>query len=228
MYFIILVFIIAILRFYFNKTRYDRSTYKKESGKRYDSVRFDKGNYGEYLTFEKLDKVKGKHKILTNIYVPKANGETTEIDLVFIHETGIYVIESKNYSGWIFGNEKSKFWTQTFKTGKKQSFYNPIWQNNTHVKYLIKLLSTIDSKCFKSIIVFSERCTLKKIDVFSENIRVINRYNLNNVVEKFINVSQIVFTEEKINEIYLTLKQYTQVSDDIKQNHINRTKQLKI
>lgn len=49
----------------------------------------------------------------------------TEVDLIYINTSGIYVIESKNYSGWIFGDFKQKYWTQTFKT-EKHKFYNPV------------------------------------------------------------------------------------------------------
>ena len=38
-------------------------------------------------------------KILRNVYVPKENGETSEIDVLYITQKGIFVIESKNYSG---------------------------------------------------------------------------------------------------------------------------------
>lgn len=55
---------------------------------------------------------------------------------------GIYAVESKNYNGWIFGSEKSKSWTQIFQAGKKERFYDPIWQNTTHVKYLMQLLDS--------------------------------------------------------------------------------------
>jgi len=46
----------------------------------------DKGKYGEYLSFNKLEKIKGNHKILTNVYLPKGNGETTELDFIYIYE----------------------------------------------------------------------------------------------------------------------------------------------
>jgi hypothetical protein len=59
----------------------------------------------------------------------KKDGSTTEIDLIMIDETGIYVFESKNYSGWIFGDEKRKNWVQTLENRQKNYFYNPIWQN---------------------------------------------------------------------------------------------------
>lgn len=60
----------------------------------------DKGAYGEYLTQYLFNSVrfKGYYKSLTNIYVPYRNS-TSEIDVLIIHQKGIYVIESKNYSG---------------------------------------------------------------------------------------------------------------------------------
>ncbi len=184
----------------------------------------DKGKYGEYLSFNILEKIKGANRILTNVYLPKGNGETTEIDLIYIHETGIYVLESKNYSGWIFGDEKSKYWMQTLKNGQKQKFYNPIWQNNTHIKYLMKILK-VDESFIKSIIVFSERCTIKKMEVNLENIKVINRYKLKKTIDKLIDNSPKVFEEGKIIELYYELKPYTCVSDKIKENHIEQINQ---
>ena len=97
-------------------------------------VQFNKGRYGEYLIYKYL---KG-HEIngamfLFNVYVPKENGETSEIDVIMIHHKGIFVFESKNYSGWIFGSETQRMWTQTLPKGRKrshkESFYNPIIQN---------------------------------------------------------------------------------------------------
>lgn len=72
------------------------------------------GRYGEKLTAREL-KLAGifgkKGKILRNIYLPKENGETAEIDVIYITKKGIFIFESKNYSGWIFGDEKSRYWT---------------------------------------------------------------------------------------------------------------------
>ena len=42
---------------------------------------------------------------LGNLYVPMRNGKTTEIDLVYITSKGLFAIESKNFAGYIFGNE---------------------------------------------------------------------------------------------------------------------------
>ena len=73
-------------------------------------------------------------KILNNLYLSTKNS-STEIDVVTIHETGIYVFESKNFSGWIYGGYKQKEWTQKLEHFQNH-FYNPIWQNKGHISAL--------------------------------------------------------------------------------------------
>lgn len=64
---------------------------------------------------------------------------TTQIDHVFVSPFGIFVLETKNMSGWIFGGEKQKQWTQHFPR-KRFQFQNPIHQNYKHVKALQEAL----------------------------------------------------------------------------------------
>ena len=74
----------------------------------YSSVKHNTGRYGEYLTYKYLKQFETSGaKFLFNIYIPKENGETTEIDVLMICKKGLFVFESKNYSGWIFGSETS-------------------------------------------------------------------------------------------------------------------------
>ncbi|WP_370863831.1 nuclease-related domain-containing protein [Ruthenibacterium lactatiformans] len=134
------------------------------------------GLHGEKMIVRKLGWVQfcGKRgKILQNIYVPRENGETSEIDVLYITQKGIFVIESKNYSGYIFGSENNHNWTSTLYAGKDQlgrkkvehhQFYNPVKQNNTHIKTLMHYLN-VDIPML-SLIVFSERCELKKHHAF--------------------------------------------------------------
>ena len=94
-----------------------------------------KGYYGEYLVFCELYKyINGNCKILMNLNIPTGDGKTTEIDLILIHETCIYVFEIKNYKGTIYGNGNGEIWTQYFRTAPNNVFRNPILQNEYHIK----------------------------------------------------------------------------------------------
>lgn len=203
--------------------KYRNSNYKLVSGNSFFKTIFDKGNYGEFLTFTKLEKLSDQNKLLTNLYIPRDDGTTTEVDLVMISPTGIYVFESKNYSGWIFGDEKNKNWTQTLENGQKNRFYNPIWQNKAHINAL-KTVLNLNDDAFKSYIIFSERCTLKKINVTSSNVKVIKRDQLIKNVKKDIKALPEIFTSDEVNKIYSSLQKYTNVDEDIKQAHIEAIK----
>ena len=69
------------------------------------------------------------------------------------------MIETKNYSGWIFGSEESKRWKETFKTTRARFFYNPIKQNWGHAYALAEHLG-LNIGVFKPIVVFSDNCDL--------------------------------------------------------------------
>lgn len=189
---------------------------------------FDKGKLGEYLTYKHLcGAEKNGAKFLFNIYIPKGQEGTTEIDVLMIHKKGLFVFESKNYSGWIFGSENQKNWYQTLPQGKgrshKESFYNPIMQNRTHIKHLKALVG--EDIPTHSVITFSERCILKKVDVKSEDIRVINRDKVYDTVAAICVKSDVaVLSNEQISGIYHKLYPYTQVSEATKEQHIQNLK----
>jgi len=107
-------------------------------------MRRNSGLYGEYLTYKKLARLDGNKRFLFYCYIPKDDGTTLDVDVILMHPSGIYVFESKNYSGWIFGTETQKMWAQTFPNGRKEKFYNPIMQNSTHIKWLMSALPDID------------------------------------------------------------------------------------
>ncbi|WP_052130104.1 nuclease-related domain-containing protein [Ureibacillus sinduriensis] len=203
------------------------STYKEQTGNGLLATMFNKGNYGEFSSYGKMAKLPGYHKALFNIYIPNGKEQTTEVDLVFLHETGIYVIESKNYSGWIFGDEKSQKWMQTFPNGQKYSFYNPLKQNFGHIKALQALLPSIDQEHYKSIIVFSERCELKKVAYEVKDTYVIKRDNLTKLMKQQIEASPKRLEPDHIDRIYGFLAQYQLADKTVKQEHVERIKEKK-
>jgi hypothetical protein len=221
----LLILIIILLRAHAVKQQYERSNYKAASGNSFVSTIFNKGNRGEFLTFQILEKLPGDNKLLTNIYIPKNDRSTTEIDVLMISKTGIYVFESKNYSGWIFGDDKSKYWTQSLKGGKKYKFYNPILQNRVHTNAAKGLLKEIDDSYFYSYIVFSERCSLKKVSVAIPNVYVIKREDLLQVLQRDMANTQKFLSESQIENAYTILKKYSLADGATKGQHIEHIKE---
>ena len=103
--------------------------------------------------------------IYHDLYIRKENGTYTQIDLAVPTPQGIIVFEVKDYSGWIFGNGNSKYWMQILAFGEeKHQFYNPIWQNRTHITALRQLLPNNPDVPIFNIVVFYGNCEFKELE----------------------------------------------------------------
>ncbi len=182
------------------------------------------GKYGEDLTARKLKWTKlfgYSGMLLRNVYIPAEIGETTEIDLIYITQKGLFIIESKNYSGWIFGSESGRYWTQSMPDRTKHQFFNPIWQNRGHIKWLKAFLQDESLPCF-SLIVFSERCELKKLTFYDENCKIIHRDEMFLTIRSIWKRHPDALTEEQVKSIYDSLSVLQNADDALKQAHIDR------
>ena len=92
------------------------------------------------------------YRSLNNVTLNTNNG-TTQLDHVIVSRFGIFVIEAKNYQGWIFGSENQAEWTQSLRGGRKFKFQNPLRQNYRHIKALCEFLVLPEGK-FHSVVMF--------------------------------------------------------------------------
>lgn len=157
-----------------------------------------KGYLGELLVryFVYLHLNEQTYRRLHNITLDTPDG-TTQIDHVFVSVYGIFVLETKNMNGWIFGSEKQPQWTQklykrTFK------FQNPLRQNYKHLKALETTLG-VNAEHLHSVITFVGDSTFKtqmpaNVTQGSKFIRYIKSFN------------QPVFTEADVNAMLQTLQ----------------------
>ncbi|BBJ00371.1 DNA-binding protein [Ferrigenium kumadai] len=112
-----------------------------------------KGFFGELLVrlSARFLLAPNEYRAIHNVTLKTPDG-TTQIDHVFVSRFGVFVVETKNYSGWIFGDENQAMWTQKlFKTTNK--FQNPLRQNFKHIKAL-ESLTSLPFETFHSVIVF--------------------------------------------------------------------------
>ena len=136
---------------------------------------------------------KSKYKVINNI-VLKKDTKTSQIDHIVISDFGIFVIETKNYKGWIIGNENSEHWIQVlFK--RKQKFYNPIKQNLGHINALKNCLSSYSNINYIPIVVFSTKSEIK----VNSTTDVINSHQLIATIKKYYEIN---LTETQKEEIF--------------------------
>ncbi len=192
-----------------------------------------KGKTGESKIAMKLDFIDFfgyDGKCLRNLYVPKEQGNTSEIDLLYITVKGIFVIESKNYSGYIFGNDSNRYWTSTLYAGRnwyggkkvdKFHFYNPVWQNNSHIRTLKSYLGDVHAH---SIIVFGDNCKLKGVSITTPGIHLCQARHLNNTIKFIWNSESDVYSKSQVEDIYNRLLPLTKADMQVKTKHIRDIK----
>lgn len=167
------------------------------------------GPYGEFLTIKQIVKAcketQSFFKILKNLYLDGANGPT-EIDVVMIHETGIYVFESKNFSGAICGSAEQKEWTQVLESRGKRHFYNPIWQNRGHISALKRVLG--QELNYYSYVVFSERCSLRDVPADSETSFILRRHRLLGNLVEMMNATKPTLSIAQVEALYQELQKF--------------------
>ena len=93
-----------------------------------------------------------------DVIIPSSNG-TTQVDHILVSPFGLFIVETKNKMGWIYGSESQSKWTQVIY-GKKYSFQNPLRQTHRHKKVLSKFLDLNESN-IETIVYFNGDSTFK-------------------------------------------------------------------
>ena len=129
-----------------------------------------KGKFGERLVSFCLDKYldKRKYRILNDVMISDNMGGTTQIDHIVLSKYGIFVVETKNMRGWIYGDARSKTWTQVIYK-KKTKFQNPFFQNYKHIVCLANATG-VPKECLYHIVFFAGECVLKTKDKMPETL----------------------------------------------------------
>ncbi len=130
------------------------------------------------------------YEILYDIMLPSEFGDTTQIDFLVVSEFGVFVIEAKNYAGWIFADHKGKVWTQTLPKGGHKTFQNPIRQNYAHLCAL-ESVTGIPRSVMHPLVAFADRAEFKTplptgVCYFSEIVATIQKQS-----ERLVKAGQI-------------------------------------
>ena len=160
----------------------------------YNSAR-QKGKRGEMRVFSILSQLSDEYTILNDLVLRTDKG-TTQIDHVVVSKYGVFTIETKNYRGEIYGDDKRQKWTQlivtkvtyakkrwkTYTYVTKNNFYNPVKQSLGHAFRIKELLYAFPHVKIVPIVAFAGDAILSNIDtrhhvVYKENLpEIIDRY----------------------------------------------------
>ena len=158
-----------------------------------------KGAIGERRTRKILERLPETYRVINGLRLQTERG-MAHIDHTVLSPHGIFVIiDTKNYEGWIFGDEHAEYWTQVVYDTRNR-FYNPVRQNYGHVQALKEVLGRSGDFPYYPVVVFNDGCTLKKV---STTHPVIYQRQLMDLI--LDQKREVVLTGKEIDRLYATL-----------------------
>ena len=175
-----------------------------------------KGEIGEKRVAKILSQLpQEEYKIINNLLV-NYKGKTTQIDHVIVSAYRIFVIETKFYQGQIYGGAIGEYWTQNIY-GNKYQLWNPIRQNQVHVRVLCRMLPDIHPDMFIPIVAFSRQASVNCVD----NKSVVYWDQIKEVIQSY---QRKWLTAEQVQKTYDTLFAANIDSKDNRKQHVKDVK----
>ncbi len=172
-----------------------------------------KGESGENAVSKVLgDTIDGEKYVINDLLFETEPGKSCQIDHILINQRGIWVIETKNYAGKIYGQDNQREWIQTMAYGhEKNKFYNPVKQNSTHIYQLSQKLNV--KNVFNNLVIFLPRADIS--DVNSEYV-----YSIKVLPELVSKETGIFLSSEKMEYFYKRLIDLKNTNTVSKNEHI--------
>lgn len=210
--FLIFFLVPLCIRVLFHNNKASKKKIKKTTYSSYAKVL---GEIGENKVASILKTLPKNYVVFNDVYL-EINGKSTQIDHVVISRYGVFIIETKNYTGWIFGKDTSEYWTQSIY-GEKYKLRNPLKQNYSHLKTL-QYIFGIEERFYFPIVAFHDKATLKcetygNVMYFSE----LKDFILSKHIQRL--------SDELVNRLSSVLMYYSIKDENREEKHVYRIKQ---
>nr|WP_304220023.1 nuclease-related domain-containing protein [Fredinandcohnia onubensis] len=190
-----------------------------------EKVAARKGEIGEYKIDIQLDQLPKDCRYLSDLLVknPKAKSGYSQIDHVVLTPYGIFVIETKNYQGTIYGGKDRKTWL----INGKFKMMNPFVQNYGHIKALAAFINKKYHDLFISMVTFTKRCTFK-VDLdyrkIASNELIIYDIELSEFIHRKVSVLKIqhkepLLTEGEVSTLYNAFSKANITDPKVREEH---------
>ncbi|RKJ61809.1 NERD domain-containing protein [Butyricicoccus sp. 1XD8-22] len=176
---LLLILIVGIFIAY-SIYNFEESQFSNMTGYSFWDIWKDKTVRHTYKVVSTLRKASGDFKILTNLHIPVSTNKEKIIDIVFLHESGIYLINISKEDGWVYGRETDNEWTIATYGDKKEAVKNPLTDHQNIIAVFSKIFPQIQEESIYSLAVFSENSSFKMIELYSKNVDVLKLSELKN------------------------------------------------
>lgn len=198
MMWLVVVIIVVLGYFTYSVYRHDDTAFGKETGYTYFDVLFNSRVRGLNKLYTTLAQADGAKKIVVDVAVP--TGDTVrKIDMLFIHESGVYVMDMKKMGGWINGREDDLQWMQLLHREQQKLFDNPIHDVKRSIYAVQEHLPEMSRDLYEAIVVFADDCSFQKIEITSQHVDVMK---VKDVKAWTKTLAGQVMSEEEINTVY--------------------------
>lgn len=188
-------------------------------------------------TFHKIDiqlsQLSKDYMYLSDLLIknPKSSTGYSQIDHIIITPYGLFVIETKNYQGTIYGGKNKKTWL----INGKFKMMNPLMQNYGHIQALKNFIEDKYQQYFISLVSFTKRCTFKieeELRKINSNELVIYDVELTQFINRKVAVLKLqykkpIFLKNEIETIYNSLLNANITDAAIRKQHIDIIKEKK-
>ncbi len=178
-----------------------------------------RGSLGEYRIGRRLRRLPDEEFTVISDLLLCTSAGTTQIDHLVISRSGIFVIETKNFKGWIHGNANSEYWTQTIYRVRTK-FRNPVKQNWAHIYALKEVLSDLKQIAYHPIVVFVGSAELK--NVYSRAPVIYDHELLRTIIDRSGGAN---LTYDQVKQIAQRLNEASIRDRRLKREHVRRVQE---
>lgn len=156
-----------------------------------------------------------EYKVYNDLTLPTPSGGTTQVDHVVVSRFGVFVIETKNMIGWVFGSADQRHWTITYRRSKKRTrMLNPLHQNYGHVK-AVQELTGLHKSVVHNIVVFVGSASPKT--ALPSQVT----FNIGQLLDEIRSHRQIVLSEEDVKRVADALSaDKVQTTKEVREDHV--------
>ena len=195
----------------------DRNSKRTGYRYRFFRQRGKNGKEGEEIVSYVLKNLKKNDEYIINDFLVARNKEgsySIQVDHIYISRKGIFVIETKNYSGKIYGSLNDEKWVQVLAGGNiKNSFYNPVKQNQTHAEYIYNKLK--QQYNVYNVVIFVNG------DISSVNVTNGSLYDIHSFVREMkMFVAPSIIDTYSLEEVYKTIMEIQETNKISMEEHI--------